>query len=326
VEVRVGHAGRVPDARVPPAAQPSTADPSAAQPPTAEPPTAEPPTGEQPTGEQPTGEQPAAEPYAKAAAPTAPVEVPDAVAALAAGDAVRAVWRNEVGGLTFELTGPTARRFVKWVPAGCGIDLAAEAARLAWAEPFTPVPRVLTAGADADGSWLVTAALDGTSAVDPRWVARPEVAARALGTGLRALHDALPVASCPFTWHVRDRVARTLPEGRRDRVAWHPDHRHLPLVEARARLADIPDPDRLVVCHGDPCAPNTLLDADGRWAAHVDLGTLGVADRWADLAVATWSTVWNYGPGFEHLLLDAYGVAPDAARTAFYRLVWDLSA
>jgi hypothetical protein len=25
----------------------------------------------------------------------------------------------------------------------------------------------------------------------------------------------------------------------------------------------------------------------------------------------TGSTEWNYGPGWEHVLLDAYGVAPD---------------
>ncbi len=69
--------------------------------------------------------------------------------------------------------------------------------------------------------------------------------------------------------------------------------------------------DRLVVCHGDACAPNTLL------------GALGVADRWADIAVATWSTRWNYGPGWEDLLLDAYGIARDDEGTDFYRRLWD---
>jgi kanamycin kinase len=68
-------------------------------------------------------------------------------------------------------------------------------------------------------------------------------------------------------------------------------------------LADIPPADGLVVCHGDSCAPNTLLTGDGRWSGHVDLGALSVADRWADLAVATWSTTWNYGPGWEMPLL-----------------------
>ncbi|GMA24378.1 hypothetical protein GCM10025864_21370 [Luteimicrobium album] len=85
----------------------------------------------------------------------------------------------------------------------------------------------------------------------------------------------------------------------------------------------MPEPARLVVCHGDACAPNTLLADDGRWLAHVDLGTLGVADPWADLAIAAWSTQWNYGPGWEDELLAAYGTTLDADRTAYYRELWD---
>jgi kanamycin kinase len=92
-----------------------------------------------------------------------------------------------------------------------------------------------------------------------------------------------------------------------------------------ARLSDPPSIDRLVVCHGDACAPNTLIGEDGNYCGHVDLGALGTADRWADLAIATWSLDWNYGPGLEPVLLRAYGIDPDPERTAFYRLLWDLS-
>ena len=89
-------------------------------------------------------------------------------------------------------------------------------------------------------------------------------------------------------------------------------------------LAEIPPVDELVVCHGDSCAPNTMLTDDGHWSGHVDLGALGVADRWADLASATWRATWNYGPGWETVLLYAYGVAPDPRRTRYYRLLYDL--
>jgi kanamycin kinase len=68
------------------------------------------------------------------------------------------------------------------------------------------------------------------------------------------------------------------------------------------------------------------LTADGEVAGHVDFGSLGVADRWADLAVATWSTEWNYGPGWEEHLLDAYGIEADPERTAYYRLLWDVAS
>ena len=243
-----------------------------------------------------------------ASAPDGPVAVPAALVGLADGESAEAVWVNELGGVTFAL--PRSRRYVKWQPAGTALDLAEEAARLAWAGRFTPVPLVLETGADDEGEWLVTQALDGRSAVDPVWLASPSVAVRAIGQGLRALHDALPVDGCPFDWGVAERLAHG------EAAGWGS-------ADSRAALGEPPPVDRLVVCHGDACAPNTLLGDDGRWAGHVDLGRLGVADRWADLAVATWSTGWNYGPGWEGALLEAYGVEPDDERAAFYRALWD---
>lgn len=238
--------------------------------------------------------------------------MPPAVRDVAGDDVVRPVWGNELGGLTFALG---ADRYAKWSPPG-GPDLAVEAARLRWAGAYAAVPTVLEARTDL----LVTAALPGRSAVDPRWVAAPARAAAAVGRGLRALHDALPVDACPFTWSIEDRLA----DVRLDPGRWHPDHAHLTVDEALDTVHAPPTVDRLVVCHGDACVPNTLIAGDGSPAGHVDLGALGVADRWADLAVATWSTVWNYGPGYEDALLAAYGVAPDPARIAYYRLLWEL--
>jgi aminoglycoside phosphotransferase len=254
--------------------------------------------------------------------------VPGPVAELAAARTVRLVWENELGGLTFEVGADPDRCFVKWVPVASGIDLGAEAARMTWARPFTPVPRLLGQGADETGSWLVTAALPGESAVADRWLAEPRTAVTAIGEGLRALHEALPVAACPFSWSAEDRLAvvrRRASQGRIDPDWWHEDHQDLDLDRALALLAEIPAADRVVVCHGDSCAPNTLLTDDGRWSGHVDLGELGVADRWADLAIATWSTGWNYGPGWADLLLTAYGARPDPDRTRYYRLLWDLA-
>ena len=145
--------------------------------------------------------------------------------------------------------------------------------------------------------------------------------------GLRALHESLPVELCPFSWSTDDRVKdakRRAALAAMDPSRWHPEHRALSVDQALELVAVMPPIDRLVVCHGDACAPNTLLTGDGFWSGHVDLGALGIGDRWADLAVATWSTEWNYGPGWEARLLAAYGVAPDAHRTQFYRLLWDL--
>jgi hypothetical protein len=68
------------------------------------------------------------------------------------------------------------------------------------------------------------------------------------------------------------------------------------------------------------CSPNTVIDDDGRCCGHVDFGSLGVADRWADLAVTTLSLGWNYpGRRWDAEFFAAHGVEPDAARIDYYR-------
>jgi kanamycin kinase len=187
---------------------------------------------------------------------------------------------------------------------------------------------VLDSGEDSDGAWLVTAAMPGESAVSARWAKRPAEAVKAIGEGLRSLHERAPVSSCPFGWGLELRLTearRRIALGETTPDLWHAEHRHLGSAAAMELLWSAPPEDQLVVCHGDACAPNTLVGIDGRWAGLIDLGSLGVADRWADLAVATWSTTWNYGPEWEDALLDAYGIDPDVERIAFYRLLWDLT-
>ncbi|SFS13413.1 kanamycin kinase [Microbacterium sp. cf046] len=236
--------------------------------------------------------------------PSEPIEAPERVRALARGAEVTPVWVNGIGGLTFRTADG---RFIKYGPCNAETSFSAEAERLAWTVGFTPVPRVLEVGADATHEWLVTTAARGESAVAPRWVAEPATAVRAVGAGLRALHEALPAQACPFEWSVPSRLANAAGRG----------------IRIPGALREPPPVDRLVVCHGDACCPNTLIGDDGRWSAHVDLGALGVGDRWADIAVAAMSTEWNYGPGWEELLIEAYGVEPDGERLEYYRELWN---
>lgn len=209
------------------------------------------------------------------------------------------------------------------------MSLLDEADRLRWVHRYTPVPEVIDAGTASDGcTWLLTARVAGTNAVAARWKAAPFTAVRGIGEALRAFHEAVPVASCPFTWTAEERIAQAqarITAGAMDPKKWHPLHRHLSIEEAMSLASDPPPIDRLVVCHADSCAPNTLLNDDGTWSGHVDLGQMGVGDRWADIAIATWSTTWNYGPGWEYELLAAYGIKADPDRTRYYRLLWDLS-
>jgi kanamycin kinase len=235
--------------------------------------------------------------------PGGPVPIPAIVRTLARGNDLTPVWRNDYGGLTFR----AGARYIKWCPRNLETSLADEAERLRWAVAHTVVPRLLEHGGDQDAEWLVTAALTGESAVAPRWIADPATAVRAVGAGLRALHDALPVQDCPFVWDVPTRLANAAARG----------------IRLPSRFDDPPPIEKAVVCHADACCPNTLIGEDGCCSGHVDLGQLGVADRWADIAVASMSTEWNYGAGWEDALIEAYGVEPDRERLGYYRDLWN---
>ena len=217
---------------------------------------------------------------------------------LVPGAALVPLWRNELGGVTVRIDPPRARSslVLKFSPPGREIELADERARLDWAGSFHPVPRVLDAGQldlgdDAFAQWMLMTALPGESAVTDRWRRDARTAVRAIGEGLRLMHEALPVEVCPF-------------------------------VGPGLASDSAPSVDRLVVAHGDACAPNTLLDERGRFLAHVDLGALGVADRWSDLAIASMSLEWNFGAGWEDEFFAAYGIEPDPDRIRAWRDRW----
>lgn len=105
--------------------------------------------------------------------------------------------------------------------------------------------------------------------------------ARLIGSSLRRFHEILPVSQCP--WRA-------------------PDH---------ARMDD--DESDLVVCHNDPCVPNMI---GGTW---IDLGEVGVGDRWWDVSVACMSVDWpiNGGPGYSQIVADAYVRTPGYRELSF---------
>lgn len=229
--------------------------------------------------------------------------------------------------ITWRLRAPNGEiRYLKVYRLDLGRDLAAERERLNWAFPRLPVPRVLAYSADGEREWLLTAGLPGVTGLDPSLRTDPARLVPLLGASLRRLH-ALPVRECPFDNRLATafalaerRVAADLVDARE----FDADHRDLTPETALARLRALrPATEDLVVCHRDYCVPNVLFEG-GRLSGYLDFVRLGVADRWADLAVATWSVTWDLGPGWEDLFLAAYGVRRDPEKQAFYRLLYDM--
>ena len=231
---------------------------------------------------------------------------------------------------TWRLTDPAGEvRFAKVATGdrGCYPTLRGEAERMVWAAPYLPVPEVVALEELEEATVLLTEALPGHDATHPAWRADLPALVRALGRGLRAFHDAIGEEWCPFRFdlaralgHVEQRVET----GDIAAAGFHEEHAHLTPAAALAELeATAPADEDLVVCHGDSCPPNMVIQ-QGRVTGYVDLGELGAADRWWDLAVGAWSVGWNFGFELEPLFYESYGIDPDPARIRFFRLLYDL--
>jgi kanamycin kinase len=177
------------------------------------------------------------------------------------------------------------------------------------------VPGVIGSGRGETTEWLLTAGLPGRDATGKSFRGDTAGLVTLLTEGLRQFHDA-PASACPFQFRIADAlrtVGRRLKTGKIDANRdFHEEHAHLSPAEAFDQLLGTsPGREDLVVCHGGYCLPNVLIDR-GEVVGYLDVGELGVADRWWDLAVASWSVIWNLGPGHEDLFFRSYGVEPDA--------------
>lgn len=218
-------------------------------------------------------------------------------------------------------------RYLKVARLGKEVGLLAERDRMAWAASRLPVPQLLAYGSEGGYEWLLTRGLPGVTAIDAAWLAAPARLVPLLAEGLRRVH-ALPIHDCPFDCRVATVVQEVWDRMQRSHTdntnKFHTDVDVSRLASSLSHIERLrPEHEDLVVCHGDYCLPNVLI-SENRVAGYIDLGDLGVADRWADLTMATWSVTYNLGPGWEDIFLARYGVARDDRKMDFYRLLSDL--
>jgi aminoglycoside phosphotransferase len=214
-------------------------------------------------------------------------------------------------------------------------ELSDERDRLLWLSTTDlPAPAVLDWVDDGETATLTTAAMPGVPLSDlPATSSGAGV--KALGSFLARLH-AVERDACPFErW-----LAVTVPlawvnvdQGRVDEDDFDEERAGRTaanvleeLLERRPQAEGLELGD-LVVCHGDACLPNVLVDPDScEVTGMVDVGRLGVADRHLDLALAVRSVADAslnpaYGPAAADAMLAAYCLPADPWRLDFYRLL-----
>lgn len=87
-----------------------------------------------------------------------------------------------------------------------------------------------------------------------------------------------------------------------------------------------------VLSHGDFCLPNIFIN-DDKFSGFVDIGRMGVADRYQDIALCYRSLKHNFSGKFggksyegydENMFFDALGIEPDFEKIRYYILLDEL--
>ncbi|NUS91225.1 MAG: APH(3'') family aminoglycoside O-phosphotransferase [Nocardia sp.] len=237
------------------------------------------------------------------------------------GESGAAVFRDE-----------DATRYAKCVPAAEASALKSEHDRVQWlAEQRVPGPHVLDWHSGEAGALLMTSAVPGIPA-EQLSAADLRAAWEHIVGAVRGLHE-LPAHRCPF-----DRGLDTMVALARDvigRDAVNPEF--LPVEQQDMRPEELlarlePEIARMraheavdtVVCHGDLCLPNIIVDPETLTVAgFIDLGRLGSADRYADLALLLANARETWANEEQALAADAlfaagYGLVLDRDRLNFY--------
>jgi streptomycin 3"-kinase len=224
------------------------------------------------------------------------------------------------------------QRYAKIVSAERLPELADERDRNLWLqETAVPSAPVLDWRESAAGACLVTQAVPGVPA--------SELDAHALRASwpslvetLRALHG-LATDRCPFDRGLGQMMslAEASVAERRVVVAFLPvAHQGTPPrqildgIEAELPMRLAQERAELVVCHGDPCLPNILVDpATGKVNGLIDLGRLGTADPYGDIALllATARETWSdeaMARRADQEFTEIYGTELDLERQEFY--------
>lgn len=213
-----------------------------------------------------------------------------------------------------------------------------EVQMMRWLEGKLPVPKVLACEELNGISYLLMSRIPGDMACEPRYMEQPAVLVKMLALVLKRLWS-VDITDCPRNVSLKNKLAQA-----EERVAKsmvdvedaEPDTFGYNGFESPQALLiwlkENQPTEEPVLIHGDYCLPNVFFEGE-TLAGFIDLGRMGIGDKWCDIALCYRSLCHNfegrYGgnpyPGFvPQMLFEELGIEPDWERLRYYILLDEL--
>lgn len=207
-----------------------------------------------------------------------------------------------------------------------------------WLEGKLPVPRVIYHTEEGGKGYLLMSRVNGLMGCDRYYLERPDELKCLLADTLKALWN-VDISDCPTHQSLDDDLLRAEDNVRRGMVSFEDVDKWLladggfTSFESLLKWLNKAKPEiEPVLSHGDLSLPNLFFE-NGQLTGIIDLGDMGIGDRWRDIAICLRSFKHNlegrHGiktfPDYDVCaMFDELGIAPCADKIKYWLLLDEL--
>lgn len=217
-------------------------------------------------------------------------------------------------------------------------ELENEHAMMGWFENKVSVPKCIVDHTENGINYLLMSKIPGKMSSDDEYMRNPEELVSVLANAMKDLWK-IGVSDCP----VKNDLSTVFKS-----AEYRVEHGMVDAEDAEPETfgkGGFKDPEELlrwlydnkpeedfVLSHGDSCLPNVFVE-NGKFSGFVDIGRMGVADRYQDIALCYRSLAHNFSghynrisyAGFDGgMLFDALEIEPDFDKIRYYILLDEL--
>ncbi len=213
-----------------------------------------------------------------------------------------------------------------------------EHAIMNWLENKVSAPKILCHSEENGMDYLLMSKIKGKMSCDNEYMCNPELLVSVLSEAMKNLWST-DITDCP----IKNDLSTVL-----SLAEYRVEHGLVDIDDAEPEtfgkngfngpeellewLYDNRPEEDLVLAHGDFCLPNVFIK-DGKFSGFVDVGRMGIADRYQDIALCYRSLEHNFAgvyngkiyEGYDSsMLFDALGTEPDYDKIRYYILLDEL--
>jgi len=207
-----------------------------------------------------------------------------------------------------------------------------------WIDGKLPVPEVLGYVVENGISYLLMSKIKGKMSCDDEYMQNPDLLVTILADAIKKLWE-IDITDCPVSWTLENKLTEAKIAVAEEKVdvensepeTYGADGFENPEQLLNWLINNRPE-EELVISHGDFCLPNIFI-TDNSFAGYIDLGRMGIADKWQDIALCYRSLKNNFSGMYTGkvyndfdpcCLFEALGIKPDWDKIRYYILLDEL--